>query len=324
MPSRPGGRHVHEAMIPITPPRSNEQALPAGLLARVESSAAAAGERALVDYVTRLLDERGVDTLLEHTRTVVPALRSLVMTLPFVIRDGTPENALAVARALGEAAHEGNVTLATLIDEGRRLHDSLLQEISLELRQSDHTVAWTLLRVSRAIMELEQTALLAFQERTLAGLTSLALSDGLTGLANRRAFDEHLTQELQRAQRLSHDLALVVLDMDGMKTVNDTFGHAAGDTLLIAAAALLREHTRSIDLVARIGGDEFALILPACDLAGAHALVHRLEAGARLRVIQDRPPRFSAGVALYQGSEQSPDDLFRAADEDMYRAKRGR
>jgi len=147
-------------------------------------------------------------------------------------------------------------------------------------------------------------------------LRATAKEDPLTGLANRRAFDERLEEELQRSQRAGTSLSVVMSDLDGFKTVNDLGGHAAGDQLLRELAAAWRRQVRGGgDFLARLGGDEFAVLSPGADALGVHRLTRRL--GETL------PEGVSAafGVASWDGKEKGS-DLLRRADPAMYQAKR--
>ncbi len=170
--------------------------------------------------------------------------------------------------------------------------------------------------------DLSDAVLAGYQDAALALLTEQALTDGLTGIANRRAFDTRLNNEIARAQRFQHCIALVLLDIDGLKRVNDTQGHVHGDTLVRAVAAILREQARGIDLVARIGGDEFAVIVPETDRGGADALVHRLVQTAHTRYVDGVALRFSVGVAVYPDDGITPAALIEQADQRMYTDKR--
>jgi len=159
-------------------------------------------------------------------------------------------------------------------------------------------------------------------------LLDMAYRDPLTGLGNRKAFDEHLRTALQQAQRDEAPLALLFIDLDRFKEVNDRFGHDLGDALLTAIAERLRGALRHPDHVYRLGGDEFTLLLGGEDASSAMALAERL-----LQVLE---PAFelngrrvdfvtpSIGIALYPDHARQPDELIRAADSAMYQAKQGR
>ena len=109
-------------------------------------------------------------------------------------------------------------------------------------------------------------------------VASQAATDGLTGLANRRSFDDELALEWRRAERIDDSLALVLIDLDNFKSINDRLGHQAGDAVLRRVAAILDSGARQVDLAARYGGEEFAMLAPETDLVGATKLADRLRA----------------------------------------------
>ncbi|MGJ4730045.1 GGDEF domain-containing protein [Luteimonas sp. SDU101] len=153
----------------------------------------------------------------------------------------------------------------------------------------------------------------------------LATHDALTGLYNRRHFMDVLDREIARALRHGRDLALCILDVDLFKPVNDTFGHIAGDEVLRRMAAVLRQHLRGDDIAARIGGEEFAVLLPEGGAAGAVVFAERLrEAIAATIFSPGGTPRqitVSVGVAPLQAPDTSRSQLLAAADAALYRAK---
>jgi diguanylate cyclase (GGDEF)-like protein len=145
--------------------------------------------------------------------------------------------------------------------------------------------------------------------------------DALTGLHNRRYFHETLAREVARAHRYGRRLALVVFDLDDFKAINDRIGHLAGDSVLAEAAERVRDVVRSADIACRVGGDEFAVILPEASHADADQLYERIQLAMTARPIGNAGDlRFSAGVA-----ELRPDDdavrFFQRADDALYRAK---
>ncbi|MDQ3676838.1 MAG: sensor domain-containing diguanylate cyclase [Actinomycetota bacterium] len=152
-------------------------------------------------------------------------------------------------------------------------------------------------------------------------LAAQALTDPLTELANRRAFDKRLEEETERAHRHTRALSVVLVDVDRFKTINDRFGHASGDKVLVNLADKLRSAKRTGDLLARIGGDEMALILPDCRPEKATHVARRMLASvAGGSMAQRHGVTLSAGVAgLTVG--QTADDLLRCADQALYRAK---
>jgi diguanylate cyclase (GGDEF)-like protein len=149
----------------------------------------------------------------------------------------------------------------------------------------------------------------------------LADLDDLTGLHNRRYFHETLAREVARAQRYDRKLALIVFDLDDFKSVNDRIGHLAGDSVLADAAERVRDVVRSADIACRVGGDEFAVILPESTLADADQLYRRIQAAVSARPLAlVGKLHLSAGVAELR-SEDDGTSLFERADEALYRAK---
>lgn len=188
-----------------------------------------------------------------------------------------------------------------------------LEELNhrLELRVAERTQA-----LNQANAELREANQI---------LEKLAASDSLTELANRRSFFEHATAEVQRAQRYGHLLSLQMLDIDHFKSINDHFGHAAGDEVLRKLADVLRANLRHNDLAARIGGEEFVVLLPETRLEAAAQHAERLRmAIAALRFPFDQAMHsitVSIGVAALDIGELSPDPMLMRADNGLYRAK---
>jgi diguanylate cyclase (GGDEF)-like protein len=148
---------------------------------------------------------------------------------------------------------------------------------------------------------------------------SQAETDDLTGLYNRRRFDDALANELVRSRTFGAPLSLLLLDLDNFKVVNDEFGHQRGDDVLRGAADLVREHLRDGDIAARLGGDEFAVIAPDTAASGVLSLAERLRRSfARLR---EPAVTASFGVAECMDDEAA-EDLLRRADHALYEAKR--
>jgi diguanylate cyclase (GGDEF)-like protein len=150
--------------------------------------------------------------------------------------------------------------------------------------------------------------------------------DALTGLANRRAFERCLDLELERSRRSRTPLSLAVIDLDDFKRVNDTHGHTKGDEVLLRLAGVLNAEKRRYDLAARIGGEEFALVVPGAGQVKTRTMLERmLETFSAERFEAGAGPfgvTFSAGVASYRGSsEKTVRELIDAADKALYKAK---
>ena len=155
-------------------------------------------------------------------------------------------------------------------------------------------------------------------------LKRIAGSDELTRIANRRAFNDALRRELSRGAREHRPLALLMFDLDGLKSINDAFGHAAGDQALRAVARCASAIVRHGDLVARIGGDEFAVVLPNTDADKARAVGTRIRRRLREAHACEFPIDVSLGLAVAEGGQQSEGELLRDADADLYRDKLAR
>ena len=151
-----------------------------------------------------------------------------------------------------------------------------------------------------------------------------ALHDPLTGLPNRRLFDVAAASAVHGAMRANGSAAVLVIDLDGFKAVNDRYGHAAGDRLLETVAGRMRDALRASDTVARLGGDEFGVVLPGADFDAA------LHTAQRIQAVFDDPPEVdgvrcvigaSVGLAIFPADGSAPEDLVGAADAAMYAAK---
>jgi diguanylate cyclase (GGDEF)-like protein len=155
----------------------------------------------------------------------------------------------------------------------------------------------------------------------------LMTMDALTQTHNRRYFNEAIEREIQRSQRYGRALSLVLFDIDHFKQVNDTHGHVAGDGILRQLARTVKPRLRQQDVLARVGGEEFAVILPEVELAGARVAaekVRKLVEDARFTIdAEEIACTVSVGVAAFERSTASSQALYEAADERLYEAKRG-
>lgn len=174
---------------------------------------------------------------------------------------------------------------------------------------------WTGITVTVVAVAGYTVLRLVVRTRRLAKrLAELASTDPLTLLPNRRSWDEQLAREVARARRNRTPLTVALIDLDGLKSVNDEFGHLAGDALLQDSARAWRAHVRTEDFLARYGGDEFAMLLPACALDEAMVVVERLRSST---------PGTSCSVGLAEWVPGEPElDLLHRADQRLYEAKR--
>lgn len=165
---------------------------------------------------------------------------------------------------------------------------------------------------------------------TRAKLHQVAITDGLTGLANRRFFMDRLGTEIERAGREGRPLAVAMIDIDHFKWINDTFGHAVGDAVLVQTAERLRSAVRPYDLVARYGGEEFVALLPGAGPEEASAVAERMRATVEAMPAVwppghesgHRPVTVSVGMACLAGVTDGAAELLRRADMALYAAKR--
>ena len=241
------------------------------------------------DVVVRCWTERGpvlrkrLDALRDPALgAALPGARNVVV-LPFTA-DGEPAGALIVERGGGLNARIGASTIALL---------------------SQFTV---------------HAALAHRNVRLLAEVKHLATVDGLTGLANRRTFEDALHREVSRAVRSGDDLSLLLVDVDHFKRVNDTYGHPMGDEVLRHVGRVLSSRGRDFDFPARYGGEEFVVILPGCSPDEAIAVAERLRAGIA-GTDAPLPVTASVGVASLHRDASDGEALVKAADEALYDAK---
>jgi len=222
----------------------------------------------------------------------------------------------------------GSALEMLLLSFGLAARLSELKRLKLQAREA---VLRSQLETLKALQEQERQLERRVAERTAAlaeanaRLSAMALQDPLTGLANRAGLNQRLAQAWQRAQRKQELLALVLIDLDGFKAINDSHGHAVGDQLLLQVAVRLQAGARATDLVGRLGGDEFVLI---CEAIGseeqARALAERiLHSLLQPMHLGDLKVTLSASIGISICRGQSCESLLREADQAMYRAKAG-
>jgi diguanylate cyclase (GGDEF)-like protein len=159
------------------------------------------------------------------------------------------------------------------------------------------------------------------RKRTEEQVRHRATHDELAGLANYREFMDTLEREVRRAERSHHSFSVLLLDLDGLKRINDRLGHLTGNGALKRLAEVMKEQCRSTDLAARCGGDEFAVVLIESDQSMAEHVAQRIEACVR---DNQEEPRLSVriGMAVYPGDGRTAQDLLEAADQQLYGRKR--
>lgn len=309
-----------------------------GLLAVVAGAPLAAGDDASLQALVRELDTPEREGM--HWVAVVDgAGRVRAHTDPSRVgeQDGAEDGLgpLAAAAMLGE-----------LVDE------EYPSEVRVALPVGEPAVGAVVCAVSREAMHREvgrQQRIMLGTSAIVAGATAVSVAlalwwgvinplshladearrDGLTGLFNHRAFQEHLRRELNQAKRVGRPLALLMVDVDHFKSYNDTYGHPAGDAVLRQVAEILRAHVRGADLVARYGGEEFTLLLPGTGTTMGRAVAEKLcRAVAERTFVGARSSQptgrltVSIGVASWPEDASEPAALLDLADRALYAAKR--
>jgi diguanylate cyclase (GGDEF)-like protein len=255
--------------------------------------------------VLRAADSALVDHLRQHHDVVI--LR----------RDALPDGALAdlFARTSGDT-----VAVAPMVSGGE-----LIGAVTATYSTARRDTAETGDRRERLLGLADHATTALVNVRLLEQVSHLAWHDALTGLPNRRLLEDRVNQELRRSARSGHPVAICFVDLDRFKQVNDTFGHAVGDELIVQVARRLESTVRAQDTVARLGGDELAVLLPGLgERTTLEQLAHRmLEVLTAPYRIGDRDVRTSAsiGVAVAPEHGRTYDELLSAADAAMYRAK---
>jgi two-component system cell cycle response regulator len=228
------------------------------------------------------------------------------------------KDGLALLRA---ARAEGNTTPVVFLTAET---DPALDEAALQAGAMDFLVKaeFTPRMLARSVRYARKLG------DTLEQLRLLSIHDGLTGLKNRREFERLLTEEWQRCARFERPFALAVCDIDHFKRINDTYGHAAGDVVLKHVAGLLAGQVRTVDHLARVGGEEFAIIMVETTLEDARLTMERL-----LVLLAESPcplpdnagtvtATLSAGIAMMPDDADTTQGIFEAADKALYTAKR--
>ncbi|MGB8197430.1 MAG: EAL domain-containing protein [Acidimicrobiales bacterium] len=295
-------------------------------LDRVELARVAAGVRnerrfrAMVQYSSDLITLLGTDLRITYQSEAV--LKML----------GRPFEEF-VGRTLDDVVHPDDVP-ATQIHLAKVLTGGLGSTSSFEVRMAHHDGQWRILSVVITnLFDEPDVGAIVMNGRDVTERHALeqelehqAFHDTLTGLANRALFFDRLSHAMDRSAREASEVAVLFVDLDDFKTVNDSFGHPAGDQLLVEVAKRIREALRPSDTVARFGGDEFAVLVEAGAMpeAAQEVAARIIDAmGPTFRVLSsDVTMRPSIGIAIADQPGVSPDDLLRDADLAMYVAKR--
>jgi diguanylate cyclase (GGDEF)-like protein len=277
----------------------------------------AAGAMAGVDAAVVSVDAAGAEPLVASLGLPAGDPAATMSGPP----DGSTPRSIEIEYHYGPAADAG--------DAGGAIRSALAVPLGSEGEQLGYLAAY-----SRSGPEnFDEDAPIALEElaaragpaidnaRRFKEARQLADLDALTALHNRRYFHETLAREVARAQRYNRNLALVVFDLDDFKAINDRIGHLAGDAVLAEAADRVREVVRTADVACRVGGDEFAVILPESTLKDADQLYRRLQHAVSSRPVgQVGRLLLSAGVTQLQADDNAT-TLFERADEALYRAK---
>ena len=234
--------------------------------------------------------------------------------------DGSSPRSIAVAYGYGAELEEGDgglihggVAVPLVAEDEPRGH------LAVFTRSSSHSFGEDAVRELEEISERAGPAI--ENARRFREARQLADLDALTGLHNRRFFHETLAREVARASRYGRRLALLVLDMDDFKAINDRIGHLAGDAVLAGAAERIADVVRSADIACRVGGDEFAVIIPESGLADADQLYRRVLAAVSSRSIGQAGRLFLSGGVAELRAEDDAASFFERADDALYRAK---
>ena len=212
------------------------------------------------------------------------------------------------------ASPQQELGLTPSLDEVGSLMDSFSRMLSTIERQAQEIDRYAL-RLDSAYKEIETSS---------AQLKEFSFKDEVTGLYNRRFFSIRLEEEVSRYRRFNHPVAVVLLDLDGFKEINDELGHAAGDETLRGMAEILLKYSRGINVICRYGGDEFAVLLVETSKGGARLYADRIRyVLPGFHFAHGRRVTASFGIAsLPEDVTPAPDALIRAADEALYAAKR--
>ncbi len=300
-----------------------------GPLARIERSR----DELAKAWLVRLIERASLDEIRE-----LPTER-IAKELPLVIGDlvaavaanGDEPNELSDeqvrrAAALADLRPGPDSSAADLARDLASLQSVIVRALREEFGEADPgAFALAVERLAEATGAIQAAAVEQHVQSRSRELEAEANSDALTGLFNLRYLQREIVQLLDFYRRYEYPFALLLMDVDGLKRINDAHGHAAGDRLLMQVAVSLRRSIRAVDTPARIGGDEFCVLAPNQDAKHAFVLGQRLAQAVEAEVASpdDAPVRLSIGVVCCPEHGDNPETLLELADKAMYRAKAG-
>ncbi|HTJ69481.1 MAG TPA: GGDEF domain-containing protein [Actinospica sp.] len=251
---------------------------------------------------------------------VLPSVAAVMVCIPTAVdKQPTPLGPLLLCWPVTFAAAVLSARVAWITMGVVATAFAVLASVS---RGVDGVLLWIEVCASLTVICWMVTRLQSQSNRLRAALANLARTDGLTELFNRRGFDEAVAREHSRHLRGGPPMALLLIDIDHFKQVNDSWGHQAGDQTLRRLGSLLSERFRTMDVVGRVGGEEFAVLIPDCGpeqaLARAQDLCDTVRTGTR---DWPHPITVSVGVATSPNPQTAPDELFALADAGLYAAK---
>jgi diguanylate cyclase (GGDEF)-like protein len=258
----------------------------------------------------------------DRRRLVGIAAAGVLLVLTYVANSSTPPNVklglfyLVPVLVATWFAGLGWGAVTVVISMAVRLQTELAQQVDAT------PLASALNQGSFAVVSGIMMVGFRHMQRTQTDLHALAMTDPLTRVLNARAFSERLTQELARNRRYKRPLAVLYLDLDNFKTLNDSRGHQTGDAVLRLVADAMRDAVRDSDVVGRMGGDEFAVLMPETDGTLASAAARRLAEGIGTAFQGSPAISASIGVVAFADTAAGTDEILRRADQAMYEAKR--
>jgi diguanylate cyclase (GGDEF)-like protein len=298
-----------------------------GPLARLERSR----DELAKQWLVRLIERASLDEIRElPTEKIARELPELISGIVGSISDGEGD-----PYSLSKDQSERAASLAGLRGGGREaraadvardvaaLQTVLLQALREDLGDDPVQFAEAVEQLVEAISGIQAEAMEAHVQTRSRDLESQANTDPLTGLGNLRLLQRQLANLIDNYKRYSHPFGLLLMDIDGLKRINDSHGHQAGDRVLMQVGMSLRRAIRSVDTAARIGGDEFCVLLPQQELKSAAKLAARLATAIEEEVAAPGEPSVSVSIGVASSPEHGddPESLVDTADRAMYRAK---